>query len=231
MARQTIRSSRPVCFVAVRPSLHCARKEGPMIPAPFDYHRPGTLDEAVALLARHGDTAKVLSGGMSLLPVLKLRLGAVEHLVDIGRIPGLDYVKEDGGVLKIGGATKQAALERSELDRGEVPDPPRRGRADRRPAGAEPRDGRRQPRERRPGQRSAGDHDRARRHARRARAQGRAQHPREPVLQGDLQHRARPRTRSSPRCACRSRRRAAAGPISSSSARSAISRSRRRRCR
>src|SRR5262245_11949713 len=85
-----------------------------MIPAPFDYHRPGTLDEAVALLARHGDAAKVLSGGMSLLPVLKLRLGAVGHLVDIGRIPGLDYVKEEGGVLKIGAAAKQAALERSE---------------------------------------------------------------------------------------------------------------------
>ena len=85
-----------------------------MIPAPFDYHRPGTLDEAVALLARHGDAAKVLSGGMSLLPVLKLRLGAVEHLVDIGRIPGLEYVREEAGVLKIGGATRQAALERSE---------------------------------------------------------------------------------------------------------------------
>lgn len=92
-----------------------------MIPAPFDYHRPGTLDEAVALLARHGDAAKVLSGGMSLLPVLKLRLGAVEHLVDIGRIPGLDYIKEDGGVLKIGGATKQAALERSELVAAKLP--------------------------------------------------------------------------------------------------------------
>jgi carbon-monoxide dehydrogenase medium subunit len=86
-----------------------------MIPASFDYHRPASLDEAVALLARHGDAAKVLSGGMSLLPVLKLRLGSVEHLVDIGRIPGLQYIKEEGGVLKIGGATRQAALERSEL--------------------------------------------------------------------------------------------------------------------
>jgi carbon-monoxide dehydrogenase medium subunit len=92
-----------------------------MIPAPFDYHRPGTLDAAVALLARHGDAAKVLSGGMSLLPVLKLRLGAVEHLVDIGRIPGLDYIREDGGVLKIGGGTKQAALERSELVAAKLP--------------------------------------------------------------------------------------------------------------
>ena len=86
-----------------------------MIPAPFDYHRPGTLDEAVALLARYGDGAKVLSGGMSLLPVLKLRLGAVAHLVDIGRIPGLEYIKEEGGTLKIGGGTRQATLERSEL--------------------------------------------------------------------------------------------------------------------
>jgi carbon-monoxide dehydrogenase medium subunit len=86
-----------------------------MIPAPFDYHRPGTLDEAVALLARHGDAAKVLSGGMSLLPVLKLRLGSVAHLVDIGRIPGLEYVKEEGGTLRIGGGTRQATLERSEL--------------------------------------------------------------------------------------------------------------------
>jgi len=86
-----------------------------MIPAAFDYHRPATLAEAVALLARHGDAAKVLSGGMSLLPVLKLRLGSVAHLVDIGRIPGLEYTKEEGGVLKIGGATRQATLERSEL--------------------------------------------------------------------------------------------------------------------
>jgi len=86
-----------------------------MIPAAFDYHRPATLDEAVALLARHGDAAKVLSGGMSLLPVLKLRLGSISHLVDIGRIPGLEYTREEGGVLKIGGATRQATLERSDL--------------------------------------------------------------------------------------------------------------------
>src|SRR5262245_38782761 len=92
-----------------------------MIPAPFDYHRPGTLDEAVALLARHGDAAKVISGGMSLLPALKLRLGTVGHVVDIGRIPGLDYIKEEGGVLKIGGATKQAALERSEAIGAKLP--------------------------------------------------------------------------------------------------------------
>jgi len=86
-----------------------------MIPAPFDYHAPATLPEAVALLAKHGGSAKVLSGGQSLLPLLKLRLGQVEHLVDIGKIPGLEYVREDGGFLKIGGRTREAALEHSDL--------------------------------------------------------------------------------------------------------------------
>src|SRR5215471_6885299 len=88
-----------------------------MIPAAFDYHCPKSLDEAVGLLARYGDGAKVLSGGMSLLPVLKLRLGSFAHLVDIGRISGLDYINEDGGFLKIGAVTRQATLERSELIR------------------------------------------------------------------------------------------------------------------
>jgi carbon-monoxide dehydrogenase medium subunit len=92
-----------------------------MIPAPFDYHRPGTLDEAVALLARYGESAKVLSGGMSLLPTLKLRLGSPAHLVDINRIPGLDYVKEEKGWLRIGAGTRQAALERSELIKSKYP--------------------------------------------------------------------------------------------------------------
>jgi carbon-monoxide dehydrogenase medium subunit len=85
-----------------------------MIPAPFDYHRPGSLDEAIGLLARYGDDARVLSGGMSLLPTLKLRLGAFGHLVDIGRIPGLEYIKEEGGMLRIGAGTRQRLLEDSE---------------------------------------------------------------------------------------------------------------------
>jgi carbon-monoxide dehydrogenase medium subunit len=85
-----------------------------MIPAPFDYHRPGTLDEAIGLLSRHGPDAKVLAGGMSLLPALKLRLGTCGHLVDIGRIPGLEYVKEDGGTLRIGAGTRQCVLAQSE---------------------------------------------------------------------------------------------------------------------
>jgi carbon-monoxide dehydrogenase medium subunit len=92
-----------------------------MIPAPFDYHRPGTLDEAIGLLARYGAEAKVLSGGMSLLPAMKLRLGSFAHLVDINRIPGLEYVKEESGVLRIGAGTRQATLERSELIRTKYP--------------------------------------------------------------------------------------------------------------
>ena len=92
-----------------------------MIPASFDYHRPGTLDEALKLLSSHGDQAKVLSGGMSLLPMLKLRLASFAHLVDIGRVPGLDYIKEEGGFLRIGAMTRQATLERSDLIRAKCP--------------------------------------------------------------------------------------------------------------
>jgi aerobic carbon-monoxide dehydrogenase medium subunit len=92
-----------------------------MIPAPFDYHAPKTLAEAVALLAQHRDTAKVLSGGQSLLPLLKLRLGQVDHLVDIGRIPGLEYIKEEGGQLRIGGRTRESVLERSDVVRSKYP--------------------------------------------------------------------------------------------------------------
>jgi carbon-monoxide dehydrogenase medium subunit len=85
-----------------------------MIPAAFDYHAPGSLAEAIELLGRYGD-AKVLSGGQSLLPLLKLRLGSAGHLIDINRVPGLEYIKEDGGFLKIGGRTRESALEGSEL--------------------------------------------------------------------------------------------------------------------
>ena len=86
-----------------------------MIPSAFDYHAPTTLDEAVSLLEQHGEAAKVLSGGQSLLPLLKLRLGFATQLVDIGKIPGLEYIREEDGYLKIGGATRESALERSDL--------------------------------------------------------------------------------------------------------------------
>jgi carbon-monoxide dehydrogenase medium subunit len=92
-----------------------------MIPAPFDYHATGDLAEAVALLERYGDDAKVLAGGQSLLPLLKLRLGSVGHLVDIGRIPGLEYVREEGGYLRIGAATRETTLEHSDVVRAKYP--------------------------------------------------------------------------------------------------------------
>jgi carbon-monoxide dehydrogenase medium subunit len=92
-----------------------------MIPSAFDYHSPTTLAEAVGLLQKLGEGAKVLSGGQSLLPLLKLRLGAAEHIVDIGRIPGLEYIKEEGGMLRIGGRTRESALESSELVRKKFP--------------------------------------------------------------------------------------------------------------
>jgi carbon-monoxide dehydrogenase medium subunit len=92
-----------------------------MIPASFDYHSPKTLSEAIGLLSRYGDGAKVLSGGQSLLPLLKLRLGSAGHLVDIGKVPGLEYIKEEGGFLKIGGRTRESALEASDLVRSKYP--------------------------------------------------------------------------------------------------------------
>jgi carbon-monoxide dehydrogenase medium subunit len=92
-----------------------------MIPAPFEYHRPSSLNEAISLLKHHGAQAKVLSGGMSLLPMLKLRMGSFAHLVDINRLPGLDAIKEEGGFLRIGAMTRQSALERSELIRKKYP--------------------------------------------------------------------------------------------------------------
>jgi carbon-monoxide dehydrogenase medium subunit len=92
-----------------------------MIPAAFDYHAPATLPEALALLTRYRDSAKVLSGGQSLLPLLKLRLGQADHLVDIGKIPGLEYIREEGGMLRIGGRTRESALEDSEVIRARYP--------------------------------------------------------------------------------------------------------------
>ena len=92
-----------------------------MIPSAFDYHAPSTIEEALALLERHGDEAKVLSGGQSLLPLLKLRLGDAGHLVDIGRIPGLTGITEADGYLRIGGSTRESDLERSDLIREKYP--------------------------------------------------------------------------------------------------------------
>ncbi|MGH3329624.1 MAG: FAD binding domain-containing protein [Streptomycetales bacterium] len=76
-----------------------------MIPAPFGYTRAGSVDEAVSALAEHGDEAKVLAGGQSLLPLLRLRLAYPEMLVDVGRIPELRGVREEGDSLVLGAMT------------------------------------------------------------------------------------------------------------------------------
>jgi carbon-monoxide dehydrogenase medium subunit len=92
-----------------------------MIPPSFEYLRPKTIPEAVALLQQHGDEAKILSGGQSLIPMMKLRLARPGYLIDINRISGLSYVKEDGGFLKIGGLTREAELEASPVVRSKYP--------------------------------------------------------------------------------------------------------------
>jgi carbon-monoxide dehydrogenase medium subunit len=84
-----------------------------MIPASFDYHAPATLDEAIALLGKLGDTAKILAGGQSLIPAMRFRLASPEVLVDIGRIRDLAYVEERGDHLAIGAMTREHALEAS----------------------------------------------------------------------------------------------------------------------
>ena len=92
-----------------------------MIPPSFDYHAPQTLAEAIGLLGRYGEEAKLLAGGQSLLPLLKLRLSQVGHLVDIARIPDLEFIEESGARLRIGARTREVALERSDLVRRKYP--------------------------------------------------------------------------------------------------------------
>lgn len=92
-----------------------------MIPPPFEYLRPKTVPEAVAMLQQHGDEAKILSGGQSLIPMMKLRLARPGYLIDINRIAGLSYIKEEGGYLKIGGLTRESDLESSPLVRSKYP--------------------------------------------------------------------------------------------------------------
>src|SRR5258707_13899783 len=92
-----------------------------MIPPAFEYLRPNTIPEAIAFLQQYGDDAKILSGGQSLIPMMKLRLARPGYLVDINRIVGLSHVKEEGGFLKIGGLTREAELEASPLVRAKYP--------------------------------------------------------------------------------------------------------------
>jgi aerobic carbon-monoxide dehydrogenase medium subunit len=92
-----------------------------VIPAAFDYHSPASLDDALALLARHGDDAKILAGGHSLIPAMRFRLAQPAVLIDINRLGELAYVREEGGHLAIGALTREAAIEESDLVRRRYP--------------------------------------------------------------------------------------------------------------
>ncbi|MBS1265790.1 MAG: Carbon monoxide dehydrogenase medium chain [Acidimicrobiaceae bacterium] len=86
-----------------------------MIPVAFDYERAESLDHALALLAEHGDEAKVLAGGHSLLPLMKYRLAAPSMVIDIGRLSDLSYVRHDGDHIAIGALTRHRDVETSDL--------------------------------------------------------------------------------------------------------------------
>src|SRR5258706_7935467 len=84
-----------------------------MIPAAFDYQAPATIDEALSLLAANPDEAKILAGGHSLIPAMKLRLAQPQLLIDIGRIADLSYIREDAGQICIGTMTTHYQIESS----------------------------------------------------------------------------------------------------------------------
>ena len=86
-----------------------------MIPGQFEYHAPATLDEALALLAEHGSDARVLAGGQSLIPLMKLRLASPAVLIDLNGVDSLSGIEEQDGQLRIGAMTRHSVLERSEL--------------------------------------------------------------------------------------------------------------------
>ena len=116
-----------------------------MKPPPFDYHRASNLSDALAALAQHGDRAKLLAGGQSLIPMLNLRVIYPERLIDIGRLDELRYVKRAGNELRIGALCThntvmefEGGAERVSAAHGGLP-------SRRTPCGAQPRHHRRQP--------------------------------------------------------------------------------------
>jgi len=85
------------------------------IPAAFDYHVAQSVDEAIALLQQYGDEGKLLAGGHSLLPAMKLRLAQPAHLIDLGHVSGLSYIREENGQIVVGALTTYNKIERSDL--------------------------------------------------------------------------------------------------------------------
>ena len=92
-----------------------------MIPGAFEYARAGSVDEAASLLARYGEDAKLIAGGQSLVPLMRLRLAQPTALVDIGRIPGLDQIRRDNGTLVVGALARHADIHASQVVREALP--------------------------------------------------------------------------------------------------------------
>src|SRR5713226_4887740 len=92
-----------------------------MYPAPFEYHAPSTVQEALSLLDKFKDDAKILAGSQSLIPLMKLRLAQPQHVIDLRKVPGIIGVTETGGMLQIGAMTTHRALEVNELVRKRLP--------------------------------------------------------------------------------------------------------------
>jgi len=92
-----------------------------MIPAAFDYVRASSAEEAISLIGEHGEDAKFLAGGHSLLPLMKLRLAQPSVLVDIGRLTDLSYIREDGDVIAIGALTRHMDVQNSDVLKQHVP--------------------------------------------------------------------------------------------------------------
>ena len=86
-----------------------------MYPRPFHYHRAGSLPEAATMLSQLGDEAKLLAGGQSLIPLMKLRFANPRHLVDLNFIPGTGYIKEQNGAVQFGALTRHSEIENSSV--------------------------------------------------------------------------------------------------------------------
>jgi len=92
-----------------------------MYPASFEYHAPGSVREALGLLGKLGDDAKLLAGGHSLIPMMKLRLAQPKHLIDLRKVPGLSGIKQDGNALVIGAMTTHWEVESSSVVKSRLP--------------------------------------------------------------------------------------------------------------
>src|SRR5688572_22120458 len=92
-----------------------------MYPAPFEYHRAESVDEALVLLTQYADDARLIAGGHSLLPVMKLRFSQPGHLIDIRRVTELAGIREEDGALRIGATTTHAAVAGSDVIRARAP--------------------------------------------------------------------------------------------------------------